>query len=549
MNPSLPALSRLFLPLALLSIALPSSWGQELPTATSSLFAGSGTCVPCHRSDGQALTDSQGNPVDPPTDWRSTLLANALHDPFFQANVESETAEFPELKSLIEDKCLQCHAPMARTQAVHDGATSYSLAEALASPLAGDGVSCTLCHQIQPTNLGTFDSFSGNYLITDDRIIFGPYMNPHDSLMQGTVNYDAQFGAHKQTSEVCATCHTLFTPTLDSSGAIVGSFPEQVPYLEWKNSVYSSGSEAKVCQDCHMPRIEESIVISVVPNRLPERSPFWKHHFAGGNAFMLSIFRDNAEALNLAASPDQFERTRQRTLNQLASAADLDLIETDSADGVTTLVVSVANRSGHKIPTGFPSRRFWLHVRITDSLDQVVFDSGNWDENGEIIGLDPGYERHHDRITDPGQVQVYESVMGNVSGEQTYILLYAAQYLKDNRIPPRGFRFSGDTEYTAPRGTVVADANFNRAGSAEGTGSDLVTYGIPTSSAAAPLTVHVELLYQSLAPRFVEELFEGSGSHIEAFEELYQDADNTPTVVASLTRTLEDSGPSLWVLY
>ena len=44
----------------------------------------------------------------------------------------------------------------------------------------------------------------------------------------------------------------------------------------------------------------------------------------------------------------------------------LDTLEVD---------VDVLNKSGHKLPTGFPSRRVWLHLRVLHGSD-VIFESG-----------------------------------------------------------------------------------------------------------------------------------------------------------------------------
>ena len=46
--------------------------------------------------------------------------------------------------------------------------------------LAADGISCTVCHQIAPDNLGTRDSFNANFILLPTpadgaRVIFGPY--------------------------------------------------------------------------------------------------------------------------------------------------------------------------------------------------------------------------------------------------------------------------------------------------------------------------------------------------------------------------------------
>ena len=48
------------------------------------------------------------------TDWRSTMMANAARDPYWQASVRREILDHPKLTAAIEDKCATCHMPMAR---------------------------------------------------------------------------------------------------------------------------------------------------------------------------------------------------------------------------------------------------------------------------------------------------------------------------------------------------------------------------------------------------------------------------------------------------
>ncbi len=105
-------------------------------------------------------------------------MANAAKDPFWRAKVSAEIAANPGLQAAIEDQCTTCHAPMGRTDALSNGATEYTIAEMEQDPLALDGVSCTVCHQIQPGNLGTEASFSGGFQIEDGQTIFGPFENP-----------------------------------------------------------------------------------------------------------------------------------------------------------------------------------------------------------------------------------------------------------------------------------------------------------------------------------------------------------------------------------
>ena len=64
-----------------------------------------------------------------------------------------------------------------------------------------------------------------------------------------------------QSSELCATCHTLYTKALGPEGEVVGELPEQVPFLEWQHSDYR---EERNCQSCHMPVVEDSSAIASV---------------------------------------------------------------------------------------------------------------------------------------------------------------------------------------------------------------------------------------------------------------------------------------------
>ena len=234
----------------------------------------------CH----QDLVDAAGKDVSITNHWRSTMMANAAKDPAWRAKVASETMRNPTLKDVIESKCAACHVPMAATQAkVDDQAVALSGDGFLnpANPLhaaAQDGASCALCHQIQPANLGSAESFRGSYEIDTsteppDRIMFGPYENPFGRPMQIHTNYLPEFGAHTNSAALCATCHNLVTPYVDTNGQIAGEFPEQMPFTEWQNSAFGAGNVA--CQACHMPQAEGGVVISPMPGRLSPRESFF----------------------------------------------------------------------------------------------------------------------------------------------------------------------------------------------------------------------------------------------------------------------------------
>ncbi len=532
-------MAKTFWVMGFLAIFWINALSQDLTTATSTIFSGSGNCASCHAPGSPntaALIDSKGRDVSPVTLWRSTMMANAARDPLWRAKVSVETKLTPSLQAFIEDKCTTCHAPMGRTQAIADGADYYSISEMEQSALALDGVSCTVCHQIKDINLGKPESFSGHYTIENDRLIYGPYTNPVTGPMQNAVNYTPVHSVHVQSSELCATCHTLFTPTVDENGNVVGEIAEQTPYLEWKNSDYSAQNIE--CQTCHMPALNEGIIISNRPTTLSARQPYGQHYFVGGNVFMLKILKAHGTELGVTATPAQFDSTIQRTLRLLQEeTARLTLAAQFRTSDTLEVKVAVQNLAGHKFPSGYPSRRAWIHLKVTDANGTVIFESGKWNpQDGEIYALDEGYEPHYDVITDTSQVQVYEAIMGDINGNVTYTLLRGFTYLKDNRLPPKGFTTSHVT-YDSIRiyGAAAEDPNFNRSGTQEGTGIDTVTYIIAGASASTDYIISAELLYQTAMPRFIADILQHDTPEVTRFAGYYQNADKAPIVVASAT--------------
>ena len=524
--------------LFLITILQTVIFAQGLPTEISNVFAGSGLCAICHEPgtpNVNALRDANGNDISPVTLWRSTMMGNAAKDPFWQAKVTAEVTAHPQYKELIEDKCTTCHSPLGHTEAIYNGQEYYSLQEMQNDPLAMDGVSCTACHQIKSDNLGTGESFSGHYIIENDRLIYGPFDNQFGTVMENVVNYTPLFGEQTLQSELCATCHTLFTPTIDNEGNIVGEIAEQTPYLEWINSnFYDENIE---CQSCHMPTVDEGVVISTMPMNLPVRSPFAKHYFVGANVFMLKILRDNATEIGVTATTEQFDSTIARTLYQLQNQT-AKINATYSWNSFTDLQinVSVKNLAGHKFPSGYPSRRAWIEIELKDENDQTVFSSGSWDAfTGEISGLHMPYEPHHNVITDENQVQIYQAIMQDVDGNVTYTLLRGASYIKDNRLPPEGFTSTGPYyDSTRIEGLALQDNNFNGGSSNEGTGNDTITYKIGNLTGSNLYTVNIELLYQSTTPRFIRDLLQYDTPEVNTFESYYETADKSPVLIDSL---------------
>ena len=104
-------------------------------------------------------------------------------------------------------------------------------------------------------------------------------------------------------------------------------------------------------------------------------------------------------------------------------------------------------------------------------------------------------------------------------------LLQATQFVKDNRLLPRGFdKATADAEI-AVFGGAAADEDFRG-------GGDRVRYAIPVTG-AGPFTVDVELNYQSIAYRWVRNLEKYDAPEPQQFVRYYDSmAANTSVVVA-----------------
>ncbi len=521
-------------------------------------FTSAATCgAACHKSDGTQMS-YLGEDISPGTQWRHSVMANAFNDPYWQAAVQDEVESFPALTGLIEDTCTKCHAPMGRTHAHQANAGldidgNYRFDTAMTQDHAREGVSCTLCHQVADVNLGSSPSFSGNFTIADSndasyKNIYGPYAGPVGRNMANQTGHTPTEGPHVSDSATCASCHTLYTPAIDpDTGAPSGiDFLEQAPYLEWQNSNYATAVPAKHCQDCHMPEPEPNYATEISlqgPQGMPARSPYGQHTLVGGNAHLLEILRDYRAELGIDGTTTEsgFDKQIAQTRGFLAGAAGLALSAPAVVNGDLAFDIEVANLTGHKLPSSYPSRRTWLHVTVRDNAGAVIFESGRPDARGYIStdaarlkadcmaghkleGFDSSlcYEPHRDVITDPAQVAIYETVLGDVNGNITHTLLLGAQYLKDNRIPPAGFtnaKANAIEVQTIPSG-VGGDVDFNCVGGREGCGADTVHYRVDVSGRPGPYSVEARLLYQATQPAFVDGMH-NHGDRVNRFKVMY----------------------------
>ncbi len=516
------------------------STGEQL---IPQLFETSDRCLACHNG----LTTPTGNDVSIGSNWQASMMANASRDPYWHAAVRRETMDHPEAQGHIQNECAACHMPMARFEAHARGEETEVFTHLPALPdrditdrLSADAVSCTLCHQIQAQKLGTEESFTAGFVVDTQkpfgqRSVFGPFDVDagRTRVMQSSGLFIPKKGNHIQDSGLCGSCHTLYTHTLGPGGEGLGSLPEQVPYLEWEHSRYY---QEQSCQSCHMPQIEEPMPITSVLGH--PRDALSRHAFRGGNFFMLNMLKDNAAPLAVTASPEDLAGSAAETVANLkTAAARVSIEDVGVSEGALEIAVSIRNLAGHKLPTAYPSRRVWIHLRVQNHKEETIFESGALRPDGSIVGNDNdrdqgSYEAHHSLIESAEQVQIYEAIMADPNDSVTTGLLTALRYVKDNRILPEGFMKETASKDVTPHGRGKTDEDFQG-------GGDQIRYRINVDASQGPFNIQAELWYQPISFRWAKNLTQHQAPEIQRFGAYYDVmSDSSATLLARDSRTV-----------
>ena len=498
------------------------------PDATKD-FHTSDRCVACHNG----LKTSSGEDISIGFQWEASIMANSARDPYWQGSVRRESIDHPESSATVQDECSTCHMPM---QHLIDRAEGKKTEVFDRLPLsdphkkdnrqAKDGVSCSVCHQIEAAGLGTSQTYSGNVAVAspndrNNRPEYGPFLIDagHTRVMQSsTAGFVPTQAAHIRDSGLCGSCHTLYTTARGPGGKAIGVLPEQMPYLEWLHSDYPNRN---TCQGCHMPEVQGAVAVTAVFGQ--PREGMHRHVFVGGNFLMERMLNAHRDELAVAALPAELDAATNRTEEFLRTqSAKVTISALSKSPSGLEFDVNVENLTGHKLPTAYPSRRAWLHVLVEDGNGQKVFESGALKSDGSIVGNDNDadplrFEPHYSEITDAQQVEIFESIMGDSEGHVTTGLLSAIGYLKDNRLLPTGFDKKTAVHDIAVVGEAVADPNFTG-------GSSRTRYAVKAAPATGPLHIVAELWYQPVGYRWAHNLAPYNAAEPKRFVSYYEQA-------------------------
>ncbi|MBI4666418.1 MAG: hypothetical protein HY751_08420 [Nitrospinae bacterium] len=227
--------------------------------------------------------------------------------------------------------CLRCHAPSAK------GNNILNLDEAPTS----EGITCDFCHSVKSVDLKKKDN---PFVVDAGPVKYGP--NKKGDVKQHKVAYSKIQGE----AAFCATCHEYS----------LNGVPIISTYSEWMESSYSK--EGRPCQYCHMQEAPGEISNNVISERGPK---IFSHHLAGAHS-----------------------------LTQLQKALALKIAKVErSADRMTVLVDVTNVGSGHRVPTGIPTRKLILYceVRVPGGKvykDKVVYEKAIFDKSGAELTSD-----------------------------------------------------------------------------------------------------------------------------------------------------------------
>lgn len=368
-------------------------------------FADPGGCAGCHGEYAEyAAYDT----------WAGSMMANAARDPLYLAALTVANQDIADSGEL----CIKCHSP-----------SSWLFGRATPTDQSSlndndyEGVQCEFCHRMTPAPDGQRYIGNGDFYVANDRTLRGTLADP-------VATHKAEQSQYHLESEFCGVCH-------DVSNPLQNDFAIERTYTEWKNSAFAD--ENKSCQSCHMARVEGGYNSDF--NNPPAR-PVGVHDLVGGNTFIPRVLASMYPELDRAAN---FQYNIDKAYEMLESSSELTIsmdapdpgtiegVDTVSVGKTNRMTVRVENLTGHKLPTGYPEgRRSWLQVELFDSAGNLLFQSGFYDAATAT------------RLDDE-QIRTYEVRLSS-DGEEGFHFVKTDEVLQDNRIPPRGFRPTPETQ-------------------------------------------------------------------------------------------------------
>ena len=437
-------------------------------------FQDHGACINCHGGYDPA--------VEPGHNFKGTLMGQAARDPLFYACLAIAEQDAPS----SGDLCLRCHTPFGWLAGRSQPTSGSQL-----TALDRDGVSCDFCHRavdpiyqagvspaedqavlnaLLPAHVPTGYA-NGQFVIDPEPRRRGPFADavaPHAFLAS----------PFHRDSDLCGTCHDVSNPVfarvsgadyapgpLDQQAASFAPgdlMPLERTYSEWKHSAFPAGVYApdfagnkpggivSTCQDCHLRDVAGK---GCNDPAAPTRADLPLHDMTGGNAWMpgviASLYPGETDATALTAGA-------ARAVAMLQKAATLAVsVQQDGSSYLAT--ITVTNRSGHKLPTGYPEgRRMWINVRFYGAGNALIQEHGHYDyPTATLTTVDT---KVYELLAGP---DANMAALTGLPAAPSFHFALANKVYQDNRIPPRGFAHAAfEAGQVQPVGATYADGQY-----------------------------------------------------------------------------------------
>ena len=472
-------------------------------------------CARCH-------SRTTNGRADPYFSWQGGMMAQAARDPVFRAALAIANQDIPGSGEF----CIRCHSPRAWFEG-RSTAPNASL-------LKGDdlhGVSCDVCHHFVdplseeasklakqvPPGYG-----NGMMVVDPERSMRGPYGEPH-----GLKMHAVRQSVYHASSELCGTCHNVSNPTLATN---VTTQPPHTfghierTYSEWALSDFAKKERLESCQSCHFPRVSGGgKAVNYHSNYGDlQREYFVSHDGVGASTWVQDALYKIWRGRDLDRAALDAGKERARKLLKTAAALGLEITAGKAR-------LTITNLTGHKLPTGYPEgRRLWVNVRFLLPGGGLLGELGRYGLQTDVLAND---DVQVPTLLDPDWTRVYECKPGlserqaekyrKTPGPSFHFILNDV-ILKDNRIPPRGYRRSAFEEHLAAPVQDSTKKSVGRApfahwvqepgslagltsnGYADGQFWDVLEFAVPGGIEL----VEVRLMYQSVSWDYLKFLVE-----------------------------------------
>jgi len=472
-------------------------------------------CVTCHGSYDAA--------VEPYSNWQGSMMAQASIDPLFEACMAIANQDAPD----SGDLCLRCHIPKGW---LRGRSIPTSGSQILATDMSG--LSCDFCHRlVDPVySAGASPAEDQSILaaltavpptFANGMFVVDPTGARRGPFLDATSGHPVLVSPFHREAALCGTCHDVSNPAFDKDGsgnyvpnamdAPPASFasthimPIERTYSEWLHSDFNTpsgvyapdfgGNKSFVatCQDCHLRDVTGK---GCNYPAAPLRNDLPLHDMTGGSAWMMEQLATlHPDKIDPAAAAAGASRSRA----MLAKAATMTV---QQAGG--RMSVKVTNRSGHKLPTGYPEgRRVWINVKYYNAAQTLLAESGAYNAATGELAHDAMLKVYEAK---PGLDGVTAPLVGAPEGPSFHFVLNNKIH-KDTRIPPQGFTNAAFATFGgSPVGATYADGQF----------WDDTMYIVPTTAASATVTLY----YQSTSKEYIEFLRDENTTN-SAGQELY----------------------------